>query len=85
MGLSYQLTPLFSDALLLSLPPSLYGLVTWFALPAAGIPEIAVPSTEPFRLSELSLSLSMGPGGYHIKLRDIDVMGISSYIVRTFR
>ncbi|KAK3915632.1 Putative beta-carotene-binding protein [Frankliniella fusca] len=49
---------------------------------AKGIPEIAVPSTEPFRLVELSLSLTEGPKGYRITLRDIDVTGVSSYSVR---
>lgn len=49
---------------------------------AKGIPEISLPSTEPFRLPELSLSLTTGPGGYRIKLRDIDVTGVSDYSVR---
>ncbi|XP_026291629.1 uncharacterized protein LOC113216115 [Frankliniella occidentalis] len=49
---------------------------------AQGIPEISVPSTEPFRLSELSLSLTEGPKGYRITLRDMDVTGVSNYTVR---
>lgn len=49
---------------------------------AKGIPEVSVPSTEPFRLPELSLSLTEGPTGYRITLRDIDISGISNYTVR---
>ena len=51
---------------------------------ARGIPEIAVPSTEPFRLDELSLALTVGPKGYRINLRDLDVNGITDYVVWNF-
>ncbi|XP_034246880.1 uncharacterized protein LOC117648483 [Thrips palmi] len=47
-----------------------------------GIPEVDVPSTEPFRLAELSLSLTEGRGGYRISLKDIDVTGVSNFTVR---
>lgn len=47
----------------------------------AGIEEIEMPSVEPFRLDELSLSLTGGPNGYKISLKDMDVFGASNYTV----
>ncbi|KAG8235711.1 hypothetical protein J437_LFUL015815 [Ladona fulva] len=46
---------------------------------ARGIPEIEMPSVEPFRMDELSLSLSSGPGGYRISLKDLDIYGTSNF------
>ncbi|KAK3926830.1 Protein takeout [Frankliniella fusca] len=52
---------------------------------AQGIPEIALPAVEPFRLNELSLSLTTGPNGYRVNLRDIDLYGASNFSVTHFR
>nr|CAD7448425.1 unnamed protein product [Timema bartmani] len=48
---------------------------------AKGIPEIELPSVEPFRMDELSLSLTTGPNGYKITLRDIDIYNLSNFTV----
>nr|CAD7410880.1 unnamed protein product [Timema cristinae] len=45
------------------------------------IPEIELPSVEPFRMDELSLSLTTGPNGYKITLRDIDIYNLSNFTV----
>jgi hypothetical protein len=47
----------------------------------AGIPEIEMPSVEPFRMDELSLSLTTGPNGYKVTLRDLDIYGASNFTV----
>lgn len=52
---------------------------------AQGIPEINLPASEPFRLNELSLSLTTGPNGYRINLRDIDLYGASNFSVSRLR
>lgn len=52
---------------------------------ARGIPDIEMPSTEPFRMDELSLSLTTGPNGYRVTLRDIDVFGASNYTVSSLK
>ncbi|GLG98428.1 Protein takeout, partial [Gryllus bimaculatus] len=49
---------------------------------AKGIPEIELPPVEPFRLEELSLALSSGPGGYRVTLRDLDIFGASNFTVQ---
>lgn len=46
---------------------------------AKGIPEIGMPSAEPLKIDELSLSLTTGPNGYKVTLRDIDVFGASNF------
>lgn len=46
-----------------------------------GIPEIEMPSVEPFRMDELSLSLTTGPNGYKVTLRDLDIYGASNFSV----
>nr|AGM32112.1 juvenile hormone binding protein domain protein [Coptotermes formosanus] len=48
---------------------------------AKGIPEIEMPSVEPFRMDELSLSLTTGPNGYKVTLRDLDIYGASNFTV----
>lgn len=50
-----------------------------------GIPEINLPAAEPFRLNELSLSLTTGPNGYRVHLRDIDLYGASNFSVSRLR
>lgn len=52
---------------------------------ATGIPEIELPSVEPFLMDELSLSLTSGPNGYKVTLKDIDVYGASNYTVETMK
>ncbi|XP_077288447.1 juvenile hormone binding protein 1 [Arctopsyche grandis] len=48
---------------------------------ARGIPEIEMPTIEPFTMEELVLSLSTGPTGYKIALRNLDVFGASNYTI----
>lgn len=48
---------------------------------AKGIPEIEMPSVEPFRMDELSLSLTTGPNGYKVTLRDLDIYGASNFTI----
>lgn len=50
-----------------------------------GIPEIELPSVEPFLMDELSLSLTSGPNGYRVSLKDIDVFGASNFTVETMK
>ncbi|CAH1994659.1 unnamed protein product [Acanthoscelides obtectus] len=52
---------------------------------AQGIPEIELPSVEPFKMEELTLSLTTGPNGYRVSLKDIDVFGASNFTVRKMR
>ncbi|XP_071455444.1 protein takeout [Hetaerina americana] len=52
---------------------------------AKGIPEIEMPSVEPFRMDELSLSLTSGPNGYRIVLKDLDIYGASNFTVGNLR
>jgi len=54
--------------------------VTSFAR-VSGIPEIEMPSVEPFRMDELSLSLTTGPNGYKVTLRDLDIYGASNFTI----
>ncbi|XP_054276096.1 uncharacterized protein LOC129005429 [Macrosteles quadrilineatus] len=46
-----------------------------------GIPEIHLPSVEPFILDSLSLALTGGDQGYKITLRDIHMYGASNFTV----
>ncbi|XP_074025621.1 protein takeout [Leptinotarsa decemlineata] len=50
-----------------------------------GIKEIELPSVEPFKMEELSLSLTTGPNGYKVSLKNIDVFGASQFTVRTLK
>ncbi|XP_072763885.1 protein takeout [Anoplolepis gracilipes] len=50
-----------------------------------GIPEIELPSVEPFRMDELTLSLTGGANGYKIQLRDLYVKGASNYTVEDIK
>lgn len=52
---------------------------------ATGIKEIELPSVEPFRMDELSLSLTGGPNGYKISLKDMDVFGASNFTVQRIK
>ncbi|XP_050309447.1 protein takeout-like [Anthonomus grandis grandis] len=46
---------------------------------ANGIKEIELPSVEPFLMDELSLSLTGGPNGYTISLKDMKIYGASNF------
>ncbi|XP_014210434.1 circadian clock-controlled protein-like [Copidosoma floridanum] len=46
-----------------------------------GIPEIELPTVEPFYMDELKLSLTGGRNGYTVRLRDLYVKGASNYTV----
>ncbi|XP_073844537.1 juvenile hormone binding protein 1 [Musca autumnalis] len=52
---------------------------------AKGIPEIEVPSVEPFHMNELSLQLTDGPQGYKINLKDMEVFGASNFDVKSMK
>ncbi|XP_030766672.1 uncharacterized protein LOC115890546 [Sitophilus oryzae] len=46
---------------------------------ATGIKEVELPSVEPFLMDELSLSLTGGPNGYKISLKDMNIYGASNF------
>lgn len=48
---------------------------------ATGIDEIMLPTVEPFKMDELSLSLTTGPNGYKVTLSDMDIYGASNFTV----
>ncbi|XP_059486363.1 uncharacterized protein LOC132202985 [Neocloeon triangulifer] len=52
---------------------------------AKGIPDIELPSVEPFLMDELSLSLSTGPKGYKITLKDLQIYGATNFTVRKMK
>lgn len=52
---------------------------------ANGIKEIELPSVEPFQMDELSLSLTTGPNGYKVSLRDINIYGASNFTVKKIK
>ncbi|KRT83900.1 hemolymph juvenile hormone-binding protein [Oryctes borbonicus] len=52
---------------------------------ASGIPEIELPPVEPFRMEELSLSLTTGPNGYKVTLSDIDIFGASNFTINKLK
>jgi hypothetical protein len=52
---------------------------------AAGIPEIELPPVEPFLMDELSLSLSTGPKGYKITLKDLEIYGATNFTLRKIK
>ncbi|KAL6428580.1 hypothetical protein ACFW04_007896 [Cataglyphis niger] len=52
---------------------------------SVGIPEIELPSVEPFRMDELTLSLTGGVNGYKIQLRDLYIKGASNFTVEDIK
>ncbi|XP_056633372.1 uncharacterized protein LOC130442972 [Diorhabda sublineata] len=50
-----------------------------------GIAEIELPSVEPFKMDELTLSLTTGPQGYKVSLKNIDVFGASQFTVENLK
>lgn len=50
-----------------------------------GIPEIELPRIEPFKMGDLELSLTTGPNGYKVTLKDIDVFGASNFTLRNLK
>ncbi|KZC13433.1 PREDICTED: protein takeout-like [Dufourea novaeangliae] len=52
---------------------------------SVGIPEIELPSVEPFRMDELTLSLTGGTNGYKVQLRELFVRGASNYTVEDIK
>nr|XP_029718104.1 uncharacterized protein LOC115260901 [Aedes albopictus] len=52
---------------------------------AQGIPEIKMPSVEPFVMDQLSLQLTGGPQGYRINLKNMQVFGASNFTVKTIK
>lgn len=51
----------------------------------AGIPEIELPSVEPFKMNSLSLQLTDGPQGYKITLKNMEVFGASDFQVKSMK
>lgn len=52
---------------------------------ARGIPEIELPSVEPFKMDSLSLQLTDGPQGYKITLKNMEVFGASNFEVQSMK
>uniref|UniRef100_A0A2M4BYP3 Putative hemolymph juvenile hormone binding protein n=1 Tax=Anopheles marajoara TaxID=58244 RepID=A0A2M4BYP3_9DIPT len=52
---------------------------------SSGIPEIKLPSVEPFVMDQLSLQLTGGPQGYRINLKNMEVFGASNFTVRSLK
>lgn len=50
-----------------------------------GIEEIDLPSVEPFQMDELTLSLTTGPNGYKVSLKNLDIFGASNYTVEQIK
>uniref|UniRef100_A0A336M6Z8 CSON002054 protein n=1 Tax=Culicoides sonorensis TaxID=179676 RepID=A0A336M6Z8_CULSO len=50
-----------------------------------GIPEIEMPSVEPFVMDSLSLQLTGGPQGYRINLKNLEVLGASNFTVKKIK
>jgi len=50
---------------------------------ARGIPEIELPSVEPFKMDALALQLTDGPQGYKITLKNMEVFGASNFQVKS--
>ncbi|XP_008551163.1 uncharacterized protein LOC103573744 [Microplitis demolitor] len=50
-----------------------------------GIPEIELPSVEPFLMDELTLSLTGGSNGYRVRLTDLFVRGASNFTVEDIK
>lgn len=52
---------------------------------ARGIPEIEMPSVEPFVMDSLSLQLTDGPQGYRVTLKHMEVFGASNFTVKKLK
>ncbi|XP_037812572.1 uncharacterized protein LOC119604168 [Lucilia sericata] len=52
---------------------------------ARGIPEIELPSVEPFKMNTLALQLTDGPQGYKITLKNMEVFGASNFQVKSMK
>jgi hypothetical protein len=52
---------------------------------ARGIPEIKMPSVEPFLMDSLSLQLTGGPQGYRVNLKNMEIFGASNFSVKTIK
>ncbi|KAL5273048.1 hypothetical protein ACFFRR_000054 [Megaselia abdita] len=52
---------------------------------AAGIPDIELPSVEPFKMDALALQLTGGPQGYKITLKNMEVFGASEFKVNSMK
>uniref|UniRef100_A0A1L8DPX9 Putative hemolymph juvenile hormone binding protein n=1 Tax=Nyssomyia neivai TaxID=330878 RepID=A0A1L8DPX9_9DIPT len=52
---------------------------------ATGIPEIEMPSVEPFVMDSLSLQLTGGPQGYRVNLKNMEVFGASNFTVKSMK
>ncbi|XP_068153327.1 protein takeout [Drosophila tropicalis] len=50
---------------------------------ASGIPEIQLPSVEPFKMDSLALQLTEGPQGYKITLKNMEAYGASNFQVKS--
>ncbi|CRK87802.1 CLUMA_CG001541, isoform A [Clunio marinus] len=61
---------------------ALHHLKPWLK---TGIPEIQMPSTEPFVMDSLSLALTGGPNGYRINLKDMETFGASNFTVKSIK
>jgi len=52
---------------------------------ATGIPDIKMPSVEPFLMDSLSLQLTGGPQGYRVNLKNMEIYGASNFTVKTIK
>ncbi|XP_031629960.1 uncharacterized protein LOC116345055 [Contarinia nasturtii] len=52
---------------------------------AQGIPEIEMPSVEPFIMDSLSLQLTGGHDGYRINLKNMEIFGASNFTVKSIK
>lgn len=52
---------------------------------AQGIPDIEMPSVEPFVMDTLSLQLTDGPQGYRVNLKNMEIFGASNYTVKSIK
>jgi hypothetical protein len=52
---------------------------------AEGIPEIEMPSVEPFIMDSLSLQLTDGPQGYRVTLKHMEIFGASNFTVKKLK
>ncbi|EDW95716.1 uncharacterized protein LOC6535352 [Drosophila yakuba] len=52
---------------------------------ASGIPDIQLPSVEPFKMDTLALQLTEGPQGYKITLKNMEAFGASNFKVTSLK
>ncbi|XP_016975334.1 uncharacterized protein LOC108041812 [Drosophila rhopaloa] len=52
---------------------------------ANGIPDIQLPSVEPFKMDTLALQLTEGPQGYKITLKNMEAFGASNFQVKSLK